>query len=399
MSEPNIEILEKYADVLVNFALNDGQGVKEGDVVLLQVPECAKQILKPLRNAVLRAKANPIIQYLPDDISRDFFEIANDDQLTFFPEKYLKGKVEQMDHSISIISDVNKKELEGISPEKLMKRQQSFKPYIDWRDEKEDEGKFTWTLALYGTEEMAREVNMSLEEYWGEIITACYLDEENPVLKWKETFSEIERVKSKLNDLQIKDIHLTADKTDLRLSLGKNRIWKGGSGRNIPSFEIFTSPDWRSLNGFIQFTEPLYIFGNIITDVNLEFKDGKVVNFSATKGEDVLKEMISTENADKVGEFSLTDGRLSKITKFMAETLYDENVGGPNGNTHLALGKAYKDCYDGNPSDLSDSDWEELGFNESVIHTDIVATSNRKVIATLDSGEELVIYENGQFLI
>ena len=107
--------------------------------------------------------------------------------------------------------------------------------------------------------------------------------------------------------------------------------------------------------------------------------------------------MVATENADKVGEFSLTDRRFSRITKFMAETLYDENVGGPFGNTHIALGKSYHDCYDGDPAGGRAAEWERLGFNESSVHTDIVSTTDRTVTATMRDGSERVIYAGGEF--
>ncbi len=134
-----------------------------------------------------------------------------------------------------------------------------------------------------------------------------------------------------------------------------------------------------------------------MTGVRLEFSGGRVVKATAEQNEEVLTAMVATENADKVGEFSLTDRRFSRITRFMAETLYDENVGGPFGNTHLALGDAYKDTYAGNPADLSSEDWERLGFNHSVIHTDIVSTSDRTVTATLSDRSERLIYADGQF--
>jgi aminopeptidase len=107
--------------------------------------------------------------------------------------------------------------------------------------------------------------------------------------------------------------------------------------------------------------------------------------------------MVATENADKVGEFSLTDRRFSRITRFMAETLYDENVGGPFGNTHIALGKSYHDCYDGDPGTVSAEEWQRLGFNESTVHTDIVSTSDRAVTAKLRDGSTRVIYSGGEF--
>jgi aminopeptidase len=396
---PSETLLEKYAKVLIDFALWDGRGIKKNDVVFLQVPECAKPLLIQLRRAVLKSGGHPITQLLPDDMARDFFELASDEQLAFFPEPYLKGKVDVMDHTVGIIAETNKKELEGIPPEKMMLAQKAMKPYKDWRDTKENAGKLTWTLALFGTDAMAKEVNLSLKDYWEEIILACFLDEADPIAKWKEIFFQLETIKQALNDLEIDHLHIEADGTDLTVGIGKGRRWLGGSGRNIPSFELFISPDWRKTAGTIRFTEPLYAYGNLVQDASLTFEHGKVVSVHAKKGEDVLKEMVKVENADKIGEFSLTDKRLSRITKFMGETLFDENVGGAFGNTHLALGSAYKDSYTGDPKDVTEQGWKELGFNESVIHTDIVATSDRTVTAVLSDGSQKVIYQDGQFTV
>ena len=107
--------------------------------------------------------------------------------------------------------------------------------------------------------------------------------------------------------------------------------------------------------------------------------------------------MIATEGADRVGEFSLTDRRFSRITRFMAQTLYDENVGGPFGNTHVALGRSYQDAYAGDPGEVAVEEWKRLGFNSSSVHTDIVSTTDRVVTATLRGGEQRVIYRDGEF--
>ena len=95
----------------------------------------------------------------------------------------------------------------------------------------------------------------------------------------------------------------------------------------------------------------------------------------------------------------MTDRRFSRITKFMAETLYDENVGGPNGNSHLALGRSFHSCYAGNPKNLTRKDYEKLGFNGSSIHQDIVTTSPRTVTAQLTNGREKIIYRDGEFAL
>jgi aminopeptidase len=108
--------------------------------------------------------------------------------------------------------------------------------------------------------------------------------------------------------------------------------------------------------------------------------------------------MIAGEGAGRVGEFSLTDARISRIDHFMANTLYDENTGGQFGNTHIALGFALPSmCFAGDPAALSDEESERLGFNQAASHTDIVSTTDRTVTATLSDGSELVIYENGKF--
>lgn len=399
MYEPFDKILEKYANVLINFALNSGEGVKEDEVVLLQVPECAKRLLIFLRRAVLKAGAHPLIRYLPDDMQKEFFELANENQIKFFPEAYLKGRVEQADHFVTIIAETDKHELEGIDPKKLMERSKSLKPYVDWRRDKENNGKLTWTLAMYATEAMAKEAGLSLEECWNQIIKACYLDEENPIQKWKESYSEIEKLREKLNSLEIEKLEIKSEGTHLFVGIGENRKCLGCSGRNIPSFEIFISPDCRLTEGYAKFNQPLYRHGNLVKGIYLEFKDGKVVKATAEKGEEVLKEILKVEGADYIGEFSLTDKRFSKIDKFMAETLYDENFGGDHGNFHIALGSAYRDSYPGDASEVSEEQWKEMGYNESVIHSDIVSTTNREVIAHLKDGSKLIIYKDGTFIL
>jgi aminopeptidase len=271
------------------------------------------------------------------------------------------------------------------------------KPLLDWRGEKENEGRFSWTLGLYGTPAMAEEAQMSLEEYWQQIIHACFLDEQDPIARWREVQAQIDVTKQGLDALQIERVHVEGEDADLWVTVGESRRWLGGRGRNIPSFELFTSPDWRGTEGWIRFNQPLYRYGNLVKGIRLAFVDGRVTEASAEENETVLTEMIATEGADRVGEFSLTDKRLSRITRFMAQTLYDENVGGPFGNTHIAVGRSYQDAYDGDPAAVNEMEWERLGFNQSSVHTDIVSTSDRIVTATLRDGSERVIYEGGEF--
>ncbi|MEI8337629.1 MAG: aminopeptidase, partial [bacterium] len=244
---PPKKVLERYADILVNFALGSGKGVQKGETVYLTVNEYAKPLYIELYKAIIKAGGNVIQNYIPDDketadksnanVSRLFYELGSEQQLKYFPSKYLKGLVEETDHSIYILSDTNKHILKGIDPKKIMMRGEAFKPYMDWRNEKENKGKFTWTLALYGTPAMAKEARMPLKKYWDEIIKACFLDKKDPIKEWKKVFAMVEKAQDKLNALKIDKMHVVGPDADLWVHLGKKRKWMGGSGRNIPSFE------------------------------------------------------------------------------------------------------------------------------------------------------------------
>ena len=162
MYKPSQKILEKFADVLVNFALGSGAGIKKGEVVYIVVDEIAKLLFVELRKAVWKAGGHVISSYRPSSdenfsVERDFYIHAQGHQIEFFPAKYMKGLVDEIDHSIFIISETNAKELIDIDPKKIMARGKSMKPYVEWRNEKENNGKFTWTAAIYGTEAMAKE--------------------------------------------------------------------------------------------------------------------------------------------------------------------------------------------------------------------------------------------------
>lgn len=402
--KPVDKLLENYADILVNFALGGGKGIKKGDVVQIVVWESAKPMFIALRKAVLKAGGHPLSKYMPDDEqrlnpSRDFYRYASKDQLKFFPKEYLRGLVDQMDHMVAIISETNKKALAGIDPKKIMLSSQAMKPYMDWRREKENQGKFTWTLALYGTPHMAMAAGVSLKSYWDQIIKACFLNKSEPIKHWQKLYSQIHYYINKLNTLPIKKLHIKGKDIDLWISLGEKRAWKGIDGRNIPSFEIFTSPDWRGTEGWIKFNQPVYRYGDLIDGVELTFAKGRVVKALAKTNQKLLKAIIKTPGADKVGEFSLTDKRFSQIDKFMAETLFDENIGGKYGNTHIALGASYRDCYAGNPIKVGQKTWAKLGYNDSVVHIDMVSTTNRTVTAWLKNGQKKIIYQNGSFII
>lgn len=399
---PDNEILSKYAKVLVNFALGGGKGIKPGQVVYLQSPVSALPLYTALRKEII-TRGGHTINGLYDDTSgmnRFFYEHASEKQLTTLLGKYFKGLVEEADHRIAVIADYDVHELDGVDPKKIMLSQKASKPVAEWFDEKENNGKYTWTLALYGTPAMAKEAGLAQKEYWKEIIKACYLDEDDPINHWRKSESEIKRVAEKLTKLKIEWLHIEGEDVDLKVKIGADRKWLGGSGRNIPSFEVFTSPDWRGTEGWIRFNQPLYRYGSMVKGIELHFDKGRVIRSSAAENEILLSEMLLTDDgASQVGEFSLTDKRLSRITKFMAQTLFDENMGGRYGNTHIAVGRAYVDAYLKGTKNIKPEEFAKAGFNKSSIHTDMISTTDRIVTAELTDGSRKIIYKSGQFTI
>ena len=401
---PPPEILERYAHLLVNYALGKGHGIKPGDVVRVVSDDDATPMFAEVCKTVWRSGGH-VIQMLrladsdPSGLNRAFFELASDEQLDFFPSRYSRGMVDDTDHQIHILSDGDPHILQGIDPEKPLRHRRAYKPQMQWRDDKENAGKFSWTMAQYATPGMAAEAGMSVEQYWEQIIKACFLDLEDPVARWREVEAQIARFRGWLDDLRVDKVHLEGEDLDLWIKIGEKRRWLGGDGANIPSFEVFTSPDWRGTDGWIRFSQPLYAYGSLISGIRLEFREGLVVNAAADKNERLLHTVIASDGADRIGEFSLTDSRLSPIDRFMANTLFDENAGGPFGNTHLALGQSYQEGYDGDPATVSEDEWARLGFNDSSVHQDIVSTTDRTVTAVLADGGERVIYAGGRFTL
>ncbi len=396
---PDEKILKKYADVLIKYALWWGKWIKKGEVVYLAVPEIAKPILIHLQTAVIEAWWHFITDFIPDGVARNFYEKASPEQIEFLPKNYLLERIKTCDHFLRIDWEFDKNELSWIPSSKIMTRQKMMKFYMEARDKKENAGKLTWTIWTYGTEAMAKDAQMTLEEYWKQIIQACFLNHPNPIQKWKNISKKTDEIKKKIDKLLIDKVFIKWEDVDLEIKIWEHRKWLGGSGRNIPSFEIFTSPDWRGTNWKAKFNQPLSRYWNIIEWIELEFKDWVVIKSKAQKNEKLLKEILKTENADKIWEFSLTDKRFSNITRYMWDTMYDENMWWEFGNFHIAIWKSYEDTFDWNIKTLNNKKKRQLWFNDCAIHIDIVSTTNRTVTAMLQNWEKKVIYKNGEFKI
>ena len=400
---PPQEILERYAHLTVQFGLRDGAGIRPGETVRVYGQEDTKPLYYEICREVWRQGGNVIHHFMPENdgdynFTAAYYDLASDAQLEHFDEHYTRGWVQECDHIIFIVGDRDPLAARDVDPAKRAKEAPATQKHWEIRAAKERAGNLHWTIVLWGTEALAAEAGLSIEAYWEQIISACFLDDPDPVARWLETLSAIHRYRDWLNSLEIDRLHVEAEGTDLWLTLGEQRRWFGGGGANIPSFEIFVSPDWRGTNGHITFSEPLYYDGKLLTGVELEFADGEVIRADAQAGADQIRAMVATPGGGRVGEFSMTDARLSRISKFMAETLYDENVGGPYGNSHLAIGLSLTETYDGDEEAANDAEWERLGFNVNAsLHCDIVTTTDRTITATLKDGSTRVIYSGGQF--
>ena len=406
--KPSDAVLQKYARLLVYFGLQTKTGKKlpKGSVVRFDVPDIAKPLYFHLQNEILQAGYHPLGHLVPTsdaqyNLKKAFFTHAKKPQRTFFPEHSARGTIDQIDGRIGVIADTLPNALAGVDPKYVMEYAQAQSRFKTWFFEKVDSGNLSWTLGLYGTEVMAKEAGMSLAAYWRQIIKACYLDKKDPVAEWKKINTTVQKTATTLSKMKIDSLRVVSPDADITIGIGANRAWRAGGGNNIPSYEVFTSPDYRRVDGWIAFDQPLYDrYGNLIKDVRLEFKKGVCVKATASKNETALKQLLKTPGGNRLGEFSLTDARLSRIDTFMANTLFDENRGGRYGNMHVAIGSAYRDCYQGPDSaDFTAADWDALGYNDSVVHEDIVSTTKRTVTATLQDGTIKEIYHNGKFLV
>ncbi len=403
---PKDEILAKYADLIVRFGLQNREGrpLPKGSMVRFTVPEVAKPLYFHLQQAILKNGHHPLGSFQPSNdekynFDKNFYDHAQKHQLEFFDQKRQKGTTSQIDGSIHIIANTDPHALKDVDSKKVLQRSSAMRKARELRFKKINAGKLQWTIAMYGTDQMAKEAGMSSKAYWQQIIHACYLDTQDPIAEWKRINKDVQTTARKLTKLQIEKVHIVGKDMDLTIGIGADRIWRAGGGNNIPSYEVFTSPNYREVNGWARFNQPHYRYGKKIEGIELVFKDGIVVEAKAEKNFDLLQSMLNTKGGNALGEFSLTDARLSRITKPMAEILYDENMGGKFGNTHVALGSAYRDCYNGDVPSITEAQWDELGFNNSVVHSDIISTTNRTVTAYLKNGKTKVIYQKGQFTL
>ncbi|MDX2438984.1 MAG: aminopeptidase [Desulfobacterales bacterium] len=392
--------LDRYADVLLWAMKKARTGkFKKNDVVAIRYNTPSIRLAEILNAKLLGIGMNPVLRTMPTPtMERNHFELSNNRQLVFIPpgEKEL---YKNLSGSIFLHAPESITHLKNIDPNKIGKIAVSRKVFRDILSKREEQGLFGWTLCIFPTKKLAQHAGLSMKEYTRQIINSCFLNKISPISQWEQIFKNAGSIKKWLNSLNVKFYHVESENVDLKISPGEKRRWIGLSGHNIPSFEIFLSPDWRGTTGVYFADQPSYRSGNYVKNVRLEFNKGSAVKITAKKGEDFVKKQLSMDKgANKLGEFSLTDKRFSKINVFMANTLFDENYGGKYGNCHIAVGSSYSDSYSGDLKSLSKNLKKKLGFNDSALHWDLVNTEKKRVSAHLTSGKIITIYEHGRFL-
>ncbi len=391
--------LQRYADVLWwGLTTARTSPFKKNDIVLIRYARPAVKLAEILYGRLLDRGMHPVQRMNPTPVMERYFYLnSSDKQLVFLPP----GEKEMMsclNGSIFLYAPESITHLSDIDPKKIGRTAVAQKALRDIANQRESRGTFSWTLCVFPTAELAEHAGLSLDEYTRQIIKACFLNKTAPISHWQNIYKNAQSIKKWLNAMDVNHYHIESDNMDLEIAPGQKRQWIGISGRNIPSFEIFVSPDWRTIRGKYYADQPSYRSGNRVEGVRLEFCKGRAIKISADSGENFVKKQLAMDKgADKVGEFSLTDKRFSKINRFMANTLYDENYGGHHGNCHIALGASYSNTYAGDRKRLNPARKRQLGFNESALHWDLVNTEKKRVIAHLKSGKIQVIYENGRF--
>ncbi len=391
--------LDKYADVMI-WGLKKARAkkFKKNDIVLVRYNLGALDLAEELHAKLMEQGIHTLLRMVSTSVMElNFFEKANKEQLVFEPpgERELYRK---LNGNMYLNAPESLTHLQRVDSSRIAQAAIARKPLRDILSKREEEGSFGWTLCSYTTKQLAKHARLTEKEYTRQIVKACYLNKPDPVQAWEDVFQSARAIKRWLTSMKVKYYHVESKNMDLKVARGDRRRWIGISGHNIPSFELFISPDWRGTEGVYYANQPSYRNGNYVTGVQLTFEKGLVTRSKAgAGGKFVAGQLAMDAGAARLGEFSLTDTRFSKIDTFMADTLFDENFGGKYGNCHVAVGASYSDTFDGNPALLTKKRKTELGFNDSALHWDLVNTEDKTVTAHLTNGKRQVIYEKGTF--
>lgn len=405
----NKELLIKYANLIAKTGANIQKGqevtitasIESYEFIKILVEECYKLGAKKVR-LDWGDPALALIKYKYETVE------TLSDLPSFKAEEY-EYDIKHLPVKIFITSD-SPDALVGIDVNKLIESRKILMPKIrKYRDEMED--KYQWVIAGFPSKDWAKVVFPELKEdeayekLLEYILKVSRVDENDPNENWKIHDENLTRRSELLHSLKLVKLeYKSSNGTDFSLGLNPDVRWEGGGmftkeskiyfNPNIPSEEVFTSPIRGKAEGIVYASKPLSYNGNLIENFYLVFKDGKVVEYHAEKGEEFLKSIVETdENSCYLGECALIGytSPISNLNTIFYETLYDENA-----SCHLALGMGFQSLYPEYEKYTVDELFER-GINKSNTHVDfMIGTKDMSIIGTDAHGNKHVIFKDGE---
>lgn len=372
------ERLERYARLTVEVGANIGEGQT---LWLTGHLENAPFLRAVTRAAYERGARYVSVEYVDGHTRRARIELADEGTLGWTPPWLLtmidylaeeRGALIQVagDPAPELLAD-----LDGTRVGKMRMRELSER-YLAAVNKR----LLNWAIVACPNEGWAESVfgEPDVERLWDAVATATRLDEPDPVAAWQAHIEKLVARAQELNERRFDAIRFRGPGTDLTVGLTQRALWctaleETVDGRrhvvNMPTEEVFTTPDRRRTEGVVRSTKPLAVLGTIVRDLEVRFDGGRAVGVEASTGADVVREQLRTdENAAWLGEVALVDGesRVGKTGIVFLNTLFDENA-----TCHIAYGSGILEAVEGG-EEAGEQELEELGFNSSAVHTDFM---------------------------
>lgn len=405
--------VKKLNKGLAKAAAYVGVNVQEGEEVYVissvHAIELTHEIVKLCYE---RGAKRVVVRYRDEELSKLDFKYQSEDTLTHKPEFMYEERNYFADVNGCVISVIceNPNALENVDAQKITASRRADTAGLERYYSKSMSHKIKWTIIAYPHPEWAKLMFPDLDEKHAYKKLAKYIakttrvDNDDPVEAWKKHSAELKTRREKLTAANIKTFRYKNKLgTDLIVGMPENYVFGGGVdtcngatfNANMPTEEVFSAPDCRNINGTVCASMPLCYNGKIINGIKLEFKDGKIVGYSADTNADILKGIIETdEGSHSLGEIALVpyDSPISKLQTLFYETLFDENA-----SCHFAIGRAYSTCVKGG-ADMTEEQLKAAGINFSGVHVDfMVGTRDLEITAETRDGKTLKIFENGNF--
>ncbi|MBL1217414.1 MAG: aminopeptidase [Planctomycetes bacterium] len=359
--------LDKLADIMVHYSSE----VKTGDLVCISADPIAMPMIEAVYEKTLQAGGHPFWIPRSEALADIFLEQASDEQLDFLSPLRMQ-MVEAIDVQIGLWADVNTRSSSRVDPARQSRLSRAGEPYFVRFLDRAAEGDLRWVGTQYPTQASAQDAEMSLRQYEEFVYGAGKLDLDDPAAAWRHLREQQKRACDWLN--QKKEVRFRAPNgTDLTVNVD-GATWINCAGEdNFPDGEVFAGP--QGVEGVVYYTFPAVNMGREVTGIRLEFRNGIVVDASASKGEDFLIAMLDMDpGARHLGEIAI--GTNYSITEYTRNTLFDEKIGG---TFHAAVGQGYP---------------ESGSNNKSALHWDMVCDLRQG--GTIEADGEL-FHENGHF--